>query len=65
MDDLHVIGTLGTALQFVKLPDKTVKVLAEGEKRARLLRWITHDAYPLAEVEEIDLFSRVTLETEA
>src|SRR5512136_1414699 len=41
-EDLHMIGTLGTAIQFVKLSDGTVKVLAEGECRGRLLRLIPH-----------------------
>ncbi|HSB07389.1 MAG TPA: endopeptidase La [Thermodesulfobacteriota bacterium] len=64
-DDLHMIGTLGTAIQFVKLSDGTVKVLAEGECRGRLLRLIPHEPYALAEVEEIETFSHPTLETEA
>ncbi len=39
-EDLYPIGTLGTAIQCVKLQDGTVKVLAEGEVRGRLLRLI-------------------------
>ena len=35
--DLYPMGTLGSAIQFVKLQDGTVKVLAEGEGRGRLL----------------------------
>ncbi|MFL0807238.1 MAG: endopeptidase La [Oceanobacter sp.] len=34
--DLHAIGTVATALQYLRLPDGTVKVLVEGEQRARL-----------------------------
>src|SRR4030042_711834 len=64
-EDLHLIGTLGTAIQFVKLSDGTVKVLAEGECRGRLLRLIPHEPYSLAEVEEIETSSQPTLETEA
>jgi len=37
-DDLNVIGTIGSLLQLVKLPDGTVKVLVEGQSRARLQR---------------------------
>src|SRR5215467_9540463 len=33
-DDIYNIGTLGTVLQLLKLPDDTVKVLVEGGKRA-------------------------------
>ncbi len=64
-EDLHPIGTLGTAVQFVKLPDGTVKLLAEGEGRGRLLRLIPNEPFSLAEVEEIEVFSPTTLETEA
>ncbi len=37
--DLYSIGTLGTVLQLLKLPDGTVKVLVEGQQRARVLRY--------------------------
>src|ERR1700749_346558 len=35
-DDIYSIGTLGTVLQLLKLPDDTVKVLVEGGKRVRI-----------------------------
>lgn len=38
VDDLYTIGTLGTVLQLLKLPDGTVKVLVEGGKRVRLIK---------------------------
>ena len=34
--DLHVIGTLASVLQLLKLPDGTVKVLVEGQSRVAL-----------------------------
>src|SRR5690606_29739243 len=34
--DIHMVGTVGTVLQLLKLPDETVKVLVEGGKRARV-----------------------------
>jgi ATP-dependent Lon protease len=34
--DLFEVGTLATILQLLKLPDGTVKVLLEGERRARV-----------------------------
>ena len=36
-DDLHRYGTAATILQLIRLPDKTVKILVEGESRARVL----------------------------
>ncbi len=35
-DDIYRVGTIGTVLQLLKLPDGTVKVLVEGGKRARI-----------------------------
>ena len=35
-DDLYEIGTLGTVIQLLKLPDGTVKVLVEGKDRAAI-----------------------------
>ena len=34
--DIYTLGTLGTVLQLLKLPDGTVKVLVEGVRRARI-----------------------------
>ncbi|OBT16027.1 endopeptidase La [Vibrio sp. UCD-FRSSP16_10] len=35
-DDLFQVGTVATILQLLKLPDGTVKVLVEGQQRAKL-----------------------------
>ena len=37
LDDLHDIGTIATLLQMIRLPDGTVKILVEGEHRAKTL----------------------------
>src|SRR2546430_8698065 len=37
--DIYMIGTIGTVLQLLKLPDGTVKVLVEGGQRARIMRF--------------------------
>ena len=36
-EDIHSVGTIGSVLQLLKLPDGTVKVLVEGGRRARIL----------------------------
>jgi ATP-dependent Lon protease len=38
--DLYTIGTVGTVLQLLKLPDGTVKVLVEGNFRAKVNRFV-------------------------
>ena len=53
-DDLYQIGTLATVLQLLKLPDGTVKVLIEGVRRAKILRFISNEAYFLADIGLID-----------
>ncbi len=37
--DIYTVGTVGTVLQLLKLPDGTVKVLVEGQQRARVTRY--------------------------
>src|SRR5512137_2111065 len=38
-EDLYEVGTLANILQLLKLPDGTVKVLVEGSRRSRVLRY--------------------------
>ncbi|EDY85823.1 ATP-dependent protease La [gamma proteobacterium HTCC5015] len=49
VDELHEIGTLATILQLLKLPDGTIKVLVEGEQRARLDGLVSNDNYFVAD----------------
>ncbi|MBI2532235.1 MAG: endopeptidase La [Deltaproteobacteria bacterium] len=60
-DDIYRIGTLGTVVQMLKLPDGTVKVLIEGKKRAKILRFANNPDFFLVEVEELsDIMERST-----
>lgn len=43
-NDLYDIGTVGTILQLLKLPDGTVKVLVEGISRAKVNKYTTVDS---------------------
>tara|TARA_S200000501_G_scaffold26283_1_gene22689 strand:+ start:893 stop:3277 length:2385 start_codon:yes stop_codon:yes gene_type:complete len=53
--DLYQFGCLSKVLQLLKLPDGTVKVLVEGEKRIKILKHNeTSDNYLTCEVEIID-----------
>lgn len=53
-DDIYRIGTVTTVLQLLKLPDGTVKVLVEGEKRALAHEVRSKDGYLEAEAELIE-----------
>ncbi len=49
IDDIHTVGTLANILQLLKLPDGTVKVLVEGEKRVRMTYLPSQEGYFIAE----------------
>jgi ATP-dependent Lon protease len=57
-DDIHLVGTIGTVLQLLKLPDGTVKVLVEGSRRAKISRFTENgdffqaEALPIVEEEQ-------------
>jgi ATP-dependent Lon protease len=43
--DIYTVGTIGTVLQLLKLPDGTVKVLVEGGQRARIIKFGSNDSF--------------------
>jgi ATP-dependent Lon protease len=51
VEDIHSIGTIANILQLLKLPDGTIKVLVEGNRRARIRGFLEAGNYFLAEVE--------------
>jgi ATP-dependent Lon protease len=63
--DLYEIGTIGTILQLLKLPDGTVKVLVEGGPRVRILKYSEDKAYLEAETVEIKDATQANEEIEA
>src|SRR5580693_8727120 len=42
-EDIFEVGTLGTIIQLLRLPDGTVKVLVEGKRRAKIRRFVPHE----------------------
>src|SRR6478672_2067293 len=52
-DDIFTIGTIGTIIQLLRLPDGTVKVLVEGKRRAAVRRFTQTDGFFMVEIEEI------------
>ena len=49
-EDVYDIGTVGTILQLLKLPDGTVKVLVEGLRRAKLVDFVPNESFFQASV---------------
>ncbi|KTD41025.1 endopeptidase La [Legionella parisiensis] len=52
--DIYQVGTLSSVLQLLKLPDGTVKVLVEGEKRASAKEYNQAKGYLEADLELIE-----------
>jgi len=58
VDDLYSYGTTAMVLQLIRLPDKTVKILVEGESRAKVLELVDQDGVftaTVAAVQEPDI----------
>jgi ATP-dependent Lon protease len=64
-DDIFAMGTLGSIIQLLRLPDGTVKVLVEGKKRARIRRFMSSDPFFMVEAEEVEEKIDRTVELEA
>ena len=52
--DLYQYGCLSKVLQLLKLPDGTVKVLVEGEKRVKILKYDENNNFLTSEVEILE-----------
>lgn len=63
--DIYDVGTLGTVLQLLKLPDGTVKALIEGKERGRIENFVDKQDFFMVEVGPIPSQFDVDLESEA
>ncbi|MBT7732753.1 MAG: endopeptidase La [Rhodospirillaceae bacterium] len=64
-DDVFEVGTVGTVLQLLKLPDGTVKVLVEGTHRAKITSYVENNKFFEAHAEIIEEIDDNTQEQEA
>lgn len=64
-DALYDLGVVATAMQLLKLPDGTVRVLVEGLRRARLVDLVESDGYLSATVEDVPEEEAADLEAQA
>ena len=53
-DSIYNMGVLANVLQLLKLPDGTVKVLVEGQKRVLITEYLENDNYFEAVAEVVD-----------
>ena len=52
-EDIYDVGTIGTIIQLLRLPDRTVKVLVEGRIRGVIKEYLHDEEFFYAKVEEI------------
>ncbi len=60
-DDLYQIGVMANILQFLRLPDGTLKVLVEGVKRFELLDYVDHEDYLTGDIQQLPIEEKYEL----
>jgi ATP-dependent Lon protease len=53
-DDIHDVGTIGSVVQLLRLPDGTVKVLVEGKHRVQITKYLESEDYFSVEADAVD-----------
>ena len=51
--DIYEVGSIGSIIQLLRLPDGTVKVLVEGKRRVRIKDFVQTDGFFMVEAEEL------------
>ncbi len=64
-DDVYRLGTVGSIIQLLRLPDGTVKILVEGKRRGRIRRFVHSDPFFAVEYEPVEEIEEQDVETEA
>lgn len=64
-DDVYEVGTLGTVLQLLKLPDGTIKVLVEGIARVKVDKIFEDDIFMKATILPMPVQKENKIELEA
>ncbi|SEN00877.1 endopeptidase La [Lihuaxuella thermophila] len=64
-DEIYSVGTIASVRQLLKLPNGTLRVLVEGIKRARILRYLNTDEYYEVEIQELAEKDYADINTEA
>ena len=66
-DDLYTMGTAGTILRTLKLPDGRLKILVQGLAKAKILKFTQTDPFYIGEIEKVvdEKLPELTIEIEA
>ncbi|RJQ46568.1 MAG: endopeptidase La [Nitrospiraceae bacterium] len=67
VEDLYAVGTVGTILRMLKLPDGRLKILVQGLAKAKVLQYTQTEPFYIGEIEKIveQKQPEMTLEIEA
>lgn len=65
MEDIYKIGTVGSIIQLLRLPDGTVKVLIEGKRRVEVNKFLAEEAFYKVQVTYIEEDAAEDLEAQA
>jgi len=65
VEDIYRVGTISVILQLLRLPDGTVKVLVEGQRRAKILEYSQTEEYFMVEAEPLLEAASAGVENEA
>ncbi|MBI5057221.1 MAG: endopeptidase La [Nitrospirae bacterium] len=66
-EDLYTVGTVGTILRMLKLPDGRLKILVQGVAKAKILNYTQTDPFYIGEIGKVidQQQPEMTLEVEA
>lgn len=65
IEDIYPVGTISTILQLLRLPDGTVKILVEGQRRAKIVNYVSEDRFFIVEAEVLHESNQSSIENEA
>lgn len=51
--DIYEVGTVGTIIQLLRLPDGTVKVLVEGKRRVKIEKFLANENFFMVDVSDL------------
>lgn len=63
--DIFTVGTVGTIIQLLRLPDGTVKVLIEGKRRVKIKNFVNNENFFVVACEALDEDSTNVVEAQA
>ena len=63
--DIYEVGTVGTIIQLLRLPDGTVKVLVEGKRRVHIDRFVPNENFFMVDVTDLPEKSESPVEAQA